>query len=187
MSARLLRAKKRWPTDRLTIVSPSRWLQRLAKTSAVFQDCRIEHIATGVDIETFAPKDQIEARRKLGLPENRALILFGANRGLNNPKKGFACLAEALERLKALGKAEDVDLVIFGQSCSSPPLGLPVPVRMMGFIDDEDAKATLFNAVDLFATPSLEENLPNTVIEAMASGTAHACLRCRRHGGADHP
>ena len=171
LSARLLRAKRRWPTERLTIVSPSRWLQRLATTSAVFHDCRIEHIATGVDIETFAPGDPIDARRELGLPEDRALVLFGANNGLSNPKKGFALLAEALERLTALGKADDVDLVIFGQSDTAAPPALPLPVRMMGFIGEEKAKATLFSAVDLFVTPSLEENLPNTVIEAMACGT----------------
>ena len=29
----------------------------------------------------------------------------------------------------------------------------------------------IYNAVDIFVTPSLEDNLPNTVMEAMACGT----------------
>lgn len=170
LSARLLRAKMRWPKGRLTVVSPSRWLADLAKDSAVFGDCRIERITTGVDIDLFSPMERKAARQRLGLPLDRKLILFGANNGVQNPRKGFSHLVDALSRLKALGKADDVELVVFGQA---KPAVLPVslPVHMMGFIDDELAKATLFSAVDIFATPSLEENLPNTVIEAMAAGT----------------
>ena len=31
--------------------------------------------------------------------------------------------------------------------------------------------ANVYNAVDMYATPSLEENLPNTIAESMACGT----------------
>ena len=168
LSWRLLRAKKRWPKGRLTIVSPSRWLADLARKSAVFQDCRIERITTGVDIDLFSPMAREAARERLGLPLDRKLILFGANNGVRNPKKGFSHLVDALSRLRALGNAEDVELVIFG-GADRP--SIPLPVHVMGSIHDETRKAALFSAVDVFATPSLEENLPNTVIEAMASGT----------------
>ncbi|MGI9436523.1 MAG: glycosyltransferase family 4 protein [Geminicoccaceae bacterium] len=170
LATRLQQAKTRWPTERLVVVSPSRWLGNLAGNSAVFADCRIEQIATGIDIETFTPRNRADARRVLGLPPDRTLVLFGANNGVRNPKKGFPLLIEALEQLSALGKADDVDLVVFGQK-EQPLLPLALPIHMMGTIYSESTKALLFSAADIFATPSLEENLPNTVIEAMACGT----------------
>ena len=35
---------------------------------------------------------------------------------------------------------------------------------------DDHRIADIYNSVDLYATPSLEENLPNTIMEAMACG-----------------
>ncbi|MGI9419542.1 MAG: glycosyltransferase family 4 protein [Geminicoccaceae bacterium] len=171
LSTRMLGEKKRWPMEQLVIVSPSRWLADLARNSAVFGACRIERITTGVDIDLFAPEPKLEARRRLGLPEDKALVLFGANNGIRNPKKGFSYLLEAIERLKTLGKANRLDLVIFGQDSLPAAVTLPAPVHVMGRIHDERRMATLFSAADIFATPSLEENLPNTVIEAMSCGT----------------
>ena len=40
----------------------------------------------------------------------------------------------------------------------------------LDFVADEHRLADIYNAVDLYVTPSLEENLPNTIMEAMACG-----------------
>ncbi len=170
LSARQLRRKRAWPRTRLTIVAPSRWLADLARRSALFRDCRIEHIATGVDLDIYRPRPKGMARRKLDLPIDRSLVLFGANNAVGNTRKGFAKLIEALQSLQRQRRISDVDLVLFG---SNPPPALPLDMRVhaWGTIDDEAVRATLFSAADVFVTPSLEENLPNVVIEAMAAGT----------------
>ena len=143
--ARLWRAKTRWRTEQLTVVSPSRWLADLARSSVVFGDCRIEQITTGIDIDLFSPRPSVDARaRRLGLPLDRTLILFGANNGIRNPKKGFSLLLDALQRMKALGKTAGVDLVIFGQEQQpSPSTSFPLPVHALGAIYDEPTKALL--------------------------------------------
>ena len=48
---------------------------------------------------------------------------------------------------------------------------LPLPVYTVGYLNNEAEIAQLYNAVDLFVTPSLQDNLPNTIVEAMACGT----------------
>ena len=47
----------------------------------------------------------------------------------------------------------------------------PVPIHSMGYLFDESKIVALYNAVDMFITSSLEENLPNTIMESMACGT----------------
>ena len=46
-----------------------------------------------------------------------------------------------------------------------------IPIHAMNFLKDEGKIVNLYNAVNLFVTPSLDENLPNTIMEAMACGT----------------
>jgi glycosyltransferase involved in cell wall biosynthesis len=41
----------------------------------------------------------------------------------------------------------------------------------LDYVDNEHDMVSIYNAVDLLAIPSLEDNLPNTIMEAMACGT----------------
>ncbi|WP_373544557.1 glycosyltransferase, partial [Chamaesiphon sp.] len=50
-----------------------------------------------------------------------------------------------------------------------PELGFPI--RYMGHLHDEISLALLYSAVDVFVAPSRQDNLPNTVVEAIACGT----------------
>ena len=170
LAARQWRRKQRWRKGDLTVVAPSKWLADLAAKSAVFRGVRIEHITTGIDLDIFKPVSKAEARHELGLPLDRQLILFGANNAVANPRKGFSELVEALRILREQDRKPSFDLVLFG-SDRTPSLPLDLQMHDKGVIEDETEKARLFAAADLFVTPSLEENLPNTVIEAMAAGT----------------
>ncbi|MGI9449587.1 MAG: glycosyltransferase [Geminicoccaceae bacterium] len=170
LAAKQWRHKQRWPKENLTIVAPSRWLADLAAKSTLFRNVRIEHIRTGIDLDVFKPCAREKTRHPLGLPLDRKLLMFGANEATRNPRKGYFELVEALRDLADGGRLDGVDLVLFGSE-QTPDFPLDVRVHNRGVITDESEKASLFSASDLFITPSLEENLPNTVIEAMASGT----------------
>ena len=45
-----------------------------------------------------------------------------------------------------------------------------IPTHYMGYVNDDSKMAALYAAADLFVAPSLEDNLPNTVMEALACG-----------------
>jgi glycosyltransferase involved in cell wall biosynthesis len=51
-----------------------------------------------------------------------------------------------------------------------------IPVRSYGPIATDEELISLYRAADLFVLPSLQENLPNTVMEAMACGTPCAAF-----------
>ena len=66
---------------------------------------------------------------------------------------------------------EQLGVVVFGNQSQQLASMLPFQVYPLDFVSNERQMVDIYNAVDLFVTPSLEENLPNTIMEAMACGT----------------
>jgi len=140
-----------------------------ARQSPILADRDIRVIATGVDTEVFRPLERAEARRAWGLPPDRRLVLFGADAGLRDGRKGGAAVLDVMRRIAAEGNT-DLGLVLFGTDTA--PEGLPdaVSLHPMGTITDQARLAQLYSACDVFLAPSKQENLANTVLEAMACG-----------------
>ncbi len=180
LSASVLRDKRRtWARLPLTIVCPSRWLAERAAGSAALRDKRIEVIANPIDHEIFKPLDKSTARRALNLPLDRQLILFGAIGGPADPRKGFAYLRAALGNLRA---RDGIELAVFGGETTAAP-ALDLPLHNVGRLSDELSLNLLYNACDVFVLPTQQDNLPNTVMEALASGTP--CVAFDSGGVAD--
>lgn len=175
VSARLLARKLRKFADLdLVLVTPSAWMARQARQSSLFRDRRIEVIPNGLDGEVFKPLDQVFCRHALGLPQGVPLVLFGAT-DIADERKGGRYLYEALARLDHLGAGEKIGLVTFGGAVGVEHRD-GLCIHGLGQLFDEVTLAMAYNAVDLFVAPSLEDNLPNTLIEAMACGTASAAF-----------
>jgi glycosyltransferase involved in cell wall biosynthesis len=167
----------------LTVVTPSRWLADCAGTSSLFRDRRIEVIPNGLDLSIFKPTDKQQARDLLGLPQNRKFILFGGISSTDDPNKGFQLLLPALRRLVARGGQDDTELVVFGSAVPENPPDFGMKVHYLGRLYDDVRLALVYVAADLFIAPSLQENLPYTVMEAMACGTP--CVAFNQGGVSD--
>ncbi|MDD5731932.1 MAG: glycosyltransferase family 4 protein [Patescibacteria group bacterium] len=152
----------------LTIVTPSKWLSNCAKESVLFKNIRIETIPYGIDTSVFTPANKEEDRKKLDLPLDKKLILFGATNGVADPRKGFRFLKEALNLLE---NGDDVELVVFGSNESKNDLGTKFKMHNMGIVKDQNILSQIYSACDVFIIPSTQDNLPNTVLESIACGT----------------
>ena len=154
-----------------TVVTPSVWLANEAKKSSLFSGKRVDVIPNGLDLQRFKSHDKSHARKQLGLPEEKNLILFGALNSTGNDRKGFDLLRKALERLSETSASENCYLLILGTDATYDSLNLPLPGLCLKSVKDDSRISKIYAAADVFVAPSREDNLPNTVIESLACGT----------------
>ena len=158
-----------WRDLDLTIAAPSNWMACLARQSRLFRERRIEVIPTGVDLSIFRPQNRLDLRERLGIPLDRLVIAFGALDPDGDTRKGYAELSASLQRIAASPLAPRVIALIFGRQ-QLPNERLPIATRFLGRLDQDQALADAYSAADIVAVPSLEDNLPNVALEAIACG-----------------
>ncbi len=157
------------------IVTPSQWLAACARQSRVLQRARIEVIPYGLETDVFAPMDKPQAKHRLGIPSEGVTLLFGAT-SAKEERKGFHYLWEAIQicqtdaRFQAFVQQGKVMLLTFGTP-NDALRSLNLPIHHVGPLEDDAALAQCYAAADLLVLPSLQDNLPNTMLEAMSCGT----------------
>ncbi len=165
------RKAKAWKNLNLTIITPSVWLAKCATASSLFQDLRVEVIPNGLDTKRYKPVSRQVARDLLNLDPEKQLVLFGAMEATSDPRKGFHLLQPALQKLSNSRWQDRIELVVFGSSRPRNLSELGFQSHYLGKLSDDPALALVYAAADVFVAPAMQENLPNTVMEALACGT----------------
>jgi len=153
--------------SRLHFVTPSKWLARQVRRSPFLGRFPVCTIPYGLDLEELAPRPRDSVRDLLGIPRDARVLLFVAE-DIANRRKGFNHLVEALR--KCAREIPSLLLLSLGQN--KPRVQLPIPCVHVGSINNDRFLSMVYSAADLFAICSMQDNLPNTVLEAMACGIA---------------
>jgi glycosyltransferase involved in cell wall biosynthesis len=149
---------------RLHVITPSQWLASEARRSALFSGFPVSVIPYGLDVAAFSPGDRRSAREYFGVPNDKLVILCVAD-SLKNPRKGMGPLREALAGLK-----DHPDFLFATLGLSVPLQDLGMPHMSLGYLNDDHLVSLAYNAADVVVCPSLQDNLPNTILESMACG-----------------
>lgn len=153
-------------SSNIHIVSPSEWLRSESQKSALFSRFKHYHIPNGFPTDIFSPYDKVFSRQVLGLPQNKTIILFVAH-SIDIQRKGYKYLENALNGLNTDNPNEYALCAIGGGA----DLKDNDKLIQLGFIGEERLMALAYAAADVFVIPSLMDNLPNTMIEALLCGT----------------
>lgn len=167
------RKQRAWRTP-MHIVCNTKWMADHVRDSALMRNWPVSVIPNPIDLEAYAPADKDECRRMLGLPTDRPLVLFGADSGAHDPRKGADLLMDALIALrKAVADTPmaSVELVIFGPKKGAMADESGFPMHFVGHIHETDVLRRLYAAADVFVMPSRQESFGNSAAEAQACGT----------------
>ena len=159
--------QKAYSQGNITFVACSEWLRKLAEKSELTTNHSVFSIPNPIDTEVYQPKTKIEVRKKLNLPTDKKIILFAAVK-TSDKRKGMDYLIEASRFLKS--QNDDLLFLIAGNNGEEIEKKVALPAINAGYISPEKMP-DIYNTADVFVTPSLQENLPNTIMEAMACGT----------------
>ena len=163
------RKKQLYARRPITFVGCSQWITDLARRSRLTQGHRVVSIPNAINTDIFRPQDQQEVRRQLSLPTDMPLILFSSRR-ITDRLKGFHLLVEACRILHSKHPGLRLGIVVAGGESETIRHALPFPVFPVSYVSKDLDIARLYAAVDAYVTPSLQDNLPNTIVEALACG-----------------
>lgn len=146
------------------LVTPSRWLQEEVSKSTLMSKFRCTVIPNALDTEQFQPREQGAARKLLGIPADSAVILFLAD-WAGEKRKGFDLLVEALKPFR-----NDARVFLLAAGRELPEHDLGPQLVTTGYLTGEKQLSWVYSAADVFVLPSLQDNLPNTALEALSCG-----------------
>lgn len=148
---------------KINFISPSHWLNNQLQSSFLFNGSNSIVIPNGIDTNVFQPRNKMFSREILGIPKEKNVILTGSH-SLNTFRKGFDIIESSFENISR----EDICFVSFGTG----KLNLNSKYyHQLGFINDELLLSLVYSAADIFLLASVQDNLPNTVLESISCGT----------------
>lgn len=179
ISARTYRRKAAtYAVAPIRFVACSDWLAGIARQAPLLKGHTVESVPNPINTGFYSPADRMEARRELGLPIDKKLLLFVAyratdkNKGIDFLRDAVAVIArrypELKETLGVLPVGREADTLRDAFECSAYP---------HNYVTEERTMRALYRAADILVMPTLQDNLPNTVAEAMACGVPCVAFR----------
>ncbi len=159
-----------YAASRLNVVTPCEWLMKRVRESIL--DRGIAHsriIPNGVDLGAFRPAEKTALRKKLGLPEDAAVITASLPYGEKNIWRDYPGTLNALDALGADAALPAIYFLALGMEGRRIERGkltiVPVP-----YLTDRAKLAEHYQAADLLLHAARADTFPTVILEALACG-----------------
>jgi len=160
-----------------SIVTCSNWLAEEVRKSFLLKNYFVTAIPNTLNIDIFKPVEKNKALSFFNLPKDKYFILFGTMT-VKDKRKGFDLLKSSLIKLynENVSLRNKIEIIVFGSVNQELLADIPFKTNLLGRIKTNENIALSYNCADVFVAPSIEDNLPNTVIESLACGTPVAAF-----------
>ena len=145
----------------LQLISPSAWLQELARVNPATKDL-VSHV-----VRNPVPKIFFETKPTLRAASPLRIAFVSAHLGTR--MKGLTTLVEALNLIAEKGFSDSFELVLVGHG--QVPDFLDERIKFENFLSESDEQtAQILSTCHILALPSIQDNLPSTMTEALCAG-----------------
>ena len=153
------------PPERMTLITPSHWLEGLVKQSFL-KEYPVEVRHNTVDTAVFKPTPS-DFRERCGIG-NRFMVL-----GVASPWTERKGLGDFFRLVGELGEGYAVVLVGLNKHQLNAFSELKSKARLVGLgrTESREELAAVYTAADVFLNPTVEDNLPTVNMEAEPCGT----------------
>ena len=174
-----LQKKNAYSVLNFTVIAPGRWMADSVRLSSLLRSAKVVNIPNTLDTDVFKPSDKASARQALGLATEKFIMMSGFMPSRMDMHKGTSYLVDAIELFAGNYDIDpnQMELIIFGNRDEKNVPDFPIKTTFLGTISDDEKLALCYSTADVFLAPSLEDNLPNTVMESLACGTPVVAFR----------
>jgi len=145
-----------------------------AKKSKIYKDQKtIYNINSLIDTTLLNDRNKSIAKQIFSLSDECFYILTGAQ-NMEDPRKGFSYLLEALEILNkelSIEQKDKIVLLVVSNSVNEEFKRVTFKKQKIDYIKDYRLLSLLYQAADIFINSSIEDSGPMMVSEALACGT----------------
>lgn len=155
--------KNIYPQLNPLFVGCSNWIKEKAEKSELACSLKTASIPNPIDTDMYSPK---EPKRH----KDSFTIIFGAV-NTSDPRKGFKQIINAIKLLKGRGSIDrlNIKIKIFGYLDNNAiQIADNLGLEYIGYIESQQKMIDIYRQADCLVVPSLFENLPNTIMEAMS-------------------
>jgi len=153
------------PSENLHFICLSKWMAEKLAEHPFFNKFTLSIIPNGIEPTFFNSRNKDASKIALNiLPTTKTIVLIANS--LESKIKGMQFAIDALNKsiqsnnffVLLVGKMTNTDLLKF-------------PHYHFGEVSDKLLLSTIYNAADIFLFTSIQDNFPNTALEAIACGT----------------
>ena len=158
----------------MTIIAPSNWMKNNTLENMIFKGKRVFVIPNTIDTNIFFPKESDYIFNKIGYSKNsnKIHILFSSY-SINIEYKGYKYFLEMLSILRRnhFELSNRIVIHLLGKKPHELEIIGEFENKLWDLIGNQENLAAVYSMADYLVYPSLCDNLPNTVMEALSCET----------------
>jgi glycosyltransferase involved in cell wall biosynthesis len=145
----------------ITFVTPSLWLQSLAKKSSLLKDSKVIHIPNFYNF-SLKKKKKVSFFKEINSLKNKKVLLYIANNFSLDPNKGFQIIRDFIAK-----NNDSFSLIAIGDKLTSQQDS----IYTYPYFSDKEELSALYRLADITVVPSKTESFSLVALESLIHET----------------